>query len=127
MRMLAMVVLLAACNSKENGIDKPSGDDRAKLNEANRRVRDYAFEAFATWASTHVTKECPDKLEELAEYLDRVTGDRLTDPWGNRYNLFCGSTKPPGINAGAGITSNGPDGKPNTADDVRSWDPSPNP
>ena len=115
---MAMVLVLAACTGNKGA--EPSRDDNAaKLQLVNRLVRDYAFEAYPMWSAAHIEKACPDKLEELVTYLDRHK--ELDDPWGHRYNMFCGQNLPAGAR-GLAVTSNGPDGQPNTADDIRSWD-----
>lgn len=111
-----MVMVLAACN----GDKAPArADDAERLKLVNRIVRDYAFEGYPMWSAAHAEKACPDKLEEIVAFVDRHK--ELDDPWGHRYNMFCGKNLPAGAK-GLAVTSNGPDGQPNTADDIRSWD-----
>lgn len=118
MRTVALVVLLAACSGDKR--EQPKADlDADRLKLANLSVRAFAFEAYPMWSAAHADKSCPDKLEELVTYLDKRK--ELEDPWGHRYNMFCGKNLPTGAR-GLAVTSNGPDGQPNTADDVRSWD-----
>jgi Type II secretion system (T2SS), protein G len=89
-----------------------SKEDRAALT-----VRKYTSEAFPLWSQAHPDKDCPASLVELQEYMNTNDGK---DPWGNPYGMVCGPTLPPGAQ-GIAITSNGPDGKENTSDDIKSW------
>ena len=70
------------------------------------------------YMSDHRMREPPKDLRVLLE-IDRnnsepylVGGERsLDDPWGNRYRLVCEGKR-------WRVVSNGPDGVPNTADDI---------
>jgi prepilin-type N-terminal cleavage/methylation domain-containing protein len=90
-----------------------SKDDIAALT-----VKKYAYEAFGEWAQAHPDKQCPDKLEDLSQYMDSKD---TKDPWGNPYKMFCGQNLPAGAKAGLAVMSSGPDGKDGTEDDVKSW------
>jgi hypothetical protein len=81
------------------------------------KVKKYAFECYPLWASAHPDKACPSKIAELDEFAEKDAGP---DPWGNVLVMKCGSDLPAGAK-GIGISSNGPDGKPDTADDIQSW------
>jgi hypothetical protein len=109
-------VVLAGCGSKE-ATDKlqDSKRDIAKI-----MTRKLVVEAYPSWAIAHLDKACPDKIDELAEYL----GDKslLADPWGHPYRFYCGASAPPDAR-GAGAMSLGPDGQEGTADDIKSWAP----
>jgi len=109
------LVAFAGCGSKE-ATDKleASKRDIAKIT-ANK----LAVEAYPTWAMSHPDKACPDKIDDLAEYLSDKSA--LVDPWGHPYRFYCGPSAPP--NKGAGAMSLGPDGQEGTADDIKSWDP----
>lgn len=85
---------------------------------ASLTVKSYAFEAYPSWAQANPSKACPDKLEELNEFMNRKD---VNDPWGTPYRMACGSSLPPGAR-GLAVTSAGPDGKDGTDDDVRSWE-----
>src|SRR5262245_25252710 len=90
----------------------------SKVDIAKLTVRKFADEAFPQWSRSHPDKGCPDKLEDLSEYMDKKD---TKDPWGNQYKLFC----PPNLPAGAkgiAISSPGEDGKEGTGDDIKSWD-----
>ena len=68
------------------------------------------------WAARNPTLTCPASLAELALFID---GD-LADPWGRPMLLLCGPTLPADAR-GLGVVSAGPDGQPETADDITSW------
>ena len=85
--------------------------------EAEIGVKKLAYEGYPMWAAAHPDKQCPDKIEDLDEYVD---GGHV-DPWGNPYVMMCGANLPPGAK-GLAIQSAGPDGKLGTDDDVKSWD-----
>jgi prepilin-type N-terminal cleavage/methylation domain-containing protein len=81
-------------------------------------VKKYVDEAYPAWAAAHPGKGCPDTLEELNEFMnDKAT----TDPWGNHYKMYCGSTLPPHAKRLA-VSSPGEDGKDGTPDDIKSWE-----
>lgn len=90
-----------------------SKDDIAQLT-----VKKYAYEAFGEWSQAHPDKACPDKLEDLSQYMDSKDSK---DPWGNQYKMFCGQNLPAGAKSGLAVMSSGPDGKDGTEDDVKSW------
>lgn len=90
-----------------------SKDDIAALT-----VKKYAYEAFGEWSQAHPDKACPDKLEDLSQYMDSKD---IKDPWGNPYKMFCGQSLPAGAKGGLAVMSSGPDGKDGTEDDVKSW------
>lgn len=85
--------------------------------QVKARVSQIAFEAFTHWALKNVDKECPASLQELTPYLANPT---LQDPWGNELVMACGDSSPAA--APFGVLSVGPDGKPGSADDIRSWE-----
>jgi prepilin-type N-terminal cleavage/methylation domain-containing protein len=90
-----------------------SKDDIAALT-----VKKFAYEAFGEWSQAHPDKACPDKLEDLSQYMDSKD---TKDPWGNPYKLFCGQNLPAGAKGGLAVMSSGPDGKDGTEDDIKSW------
>ncbi|HEX7702161.1 MAG TPA: hypothetical protein VF403_15595, partial [Kofleriaceae bacterium] len=67
-----------------------------------------ALERFSTWSKTHVGSPCP-----TAAILDDAR-----DPWGRAFRFSCSDQ--PGDQI-VGLISDGPDGIPNTGDDVASW------
>ncbi|HUJ59104.1 MAG TPA: type II secretion system protein GspG [Kofleriaceae bacterium] len=81
-----------------------------KMEQARMTVSKYAFEAYPEWATQHPDKKCPDRLDELDEYLD---GKGKLDPWGHPYEMKC-------IDKGIEVISRGPDGEIDTPDDIRS-------
>ena len=81
-------------------------------------VKKYAYEAFPSWSAANPTKGCPDKLEDLNEYMNNKD---TKDPWGGTYKMMCGQNLPAGAK-GIAVMSPGEDGKEGTADDVKSWE-----
>ena len=91
---------------------------KSKVDIAQLTVKKYAFEAFGEWSQAHPDKACPDKLEDLSQYMDSKD---VKDPWGNPYKMFCGQNLPAGAKGGLAVMSAGEDGKEGTEDDVKSW------
>jgi hypothetical protein len=87
------------------------------VDEAKIIVQKFAFEAFPSWSMQHPAKSCPAKLADLLEFTDRKD---IKDPWKHDLKMFCGASLPQGAK-GIAIQSAGPDGKLDTADDVKSW------
>jgi general secretion pathway protein G len=84
---------------------------------ATATVKKYAYEAYPSWSASHPDKGCPEKLEDLNEYMNNKD---IKDPWGGTYKMFCGSNLPAGAK-GIAVMSAGEDGKEGTADDIKSW------
>ena len=91
---------------------------KSKVDIAQLTVKKYAFEAFGEWSQAHPDKQCPDKLEDLSQYMDSKD---VKDPWGNPYKMFCGQNLLAGAKGGLAVMSAGEDGKEGTEDDVKSW------
>ena len=89
----------------------------SKVDIAKATVQKYAFEAYPSWSAAHPDKSCPDKLEDLNEYMNNKD---IKDPWGNNYIMYCGQNLPAGAK-GLAVKSLGEDGKDGTSDDVFSW------
>ena len=89
----------------------------SKVDIAKATVKKYAFEAYPSWSQSHPDKACPEKLEELNEYMNNKD---IKDPWGGTYKMLCGQNLPAGAK-GIAISSPGEDGKEGTADDIKSW------
>jgi hypothetical protein len=94
------------------------GGELSKLDVAYETVRTYALEAYPSWLMAHSDKFCPDKLEELNEYL---TAKSINDPWGGTYKMRCRDNLLPPEARGFGVMSLGVDQKEGTEDDVVSW------
>lgn len=90
----------------------PTQNQLAKL-----ELTKLAMEAFPQWAMAHPDRACPGGIEELREYALV----KATDPWGHPYRLSCGAKLPPGAK-GIAVSSDGPDGQPDTEDDLKSWE-----
>jgi hypothetical protein len=99
-----------------NPVAAPRPDPLTTL--AQMTVKKYAYEAFGGWSQAHPDKACPDKLEDLGQYMS--THD-THDPWGHPYRMFCGQNLPAGAKGGLAVASDGPDGRDGTADDIKSW------
>lgn len=85
---------------------------------AKATVNKFAHEAYVQWAQANPSKQCPEKLEDLSEFMNSKD---VKDPWGNPYKMMCGPNAPAGVK-GLAVMSAGEDGKEGTADDVKSWD-----
>jgi hypothetical protein len=89
---------------------------RADSDQANVRV----VMQNVTLAIDHYRRDngqaCPPDLQTLVSrnYMIKVP----VDPWGNPFSLICPADHYPFI---ADLISAGPDGKRDTADDIRSW------
>ncbi len=104
--LVGLVVLVGACH---NPMFDPAKEDTAVTT-----IKKLAGSAFSEWSRAHPDKPCPDGIDELA-------GGKSKDPWGRPYRIYCGATLPSGVDAKLAVASDGPDGKPGTDDDVRSW------
>ena len=89
----------------------------SKGDVAAATVKKYAYEAYPSWSAAHPDKGCPDKLEDLNEYMNNKD---IKDPWGGTYKMMCGQNLPAGAK-GLAVSSPGEDGKEGTADDVKFW------
>ena len=91
---------------------------KSKVDIAQLTVKKYAYEAFGEWSQAHPDKACPDKLEDLSQYMDSKD---VKDPWGTPYKMYCGQNLPAGAKGGLAVTSAGEDAKEGTDDDIKSW------
>ena len=91
----------------------------SKVDIAKLTVQKFANEAFPQWSRAHPDKGCPEKIEDLSEYMDKKD---TKDPWGSQYKMMCPPNLPPGVRTGIAIQSSGEDGKEGTSDDIKSWD-----
>jgi hypothetical protein len=91
---------------------------KSKGDIAALTVKKFAFEAYGEWSQAHPDKACPDKLEDLSQYMDSKD---TKDPWGQPYKMFCGQNLPAGAKNGIAVMSSGPDAKDGTEDDIKSW------
>ena len=90
----------------------------SKVDIARATVKKYAFEAYPSWAAAHPDKSCPDRLEDLNEYMNNKDAK---DPWNGQYKMLCGQQLPAGAK-GLAVMSPGEDGKDGTTDDIKSWE-----
>ena len=113
--MLTIVVLASACGTGDT-LDKL---DESKVKLAKLQASKLAAEHFPRWAMAHAGKACPDSLDELTTFIGAPA---MKDPWEHPFVMVCGPTAPPAAK-GFGVVSLGGDGKQDTPDDIRSWDP----
>jgi hypothetical protein len=109
--LVGLVLLLAACR-------KEPMFNAAKEDTAVLAVKAFVSEGFPAWRRTHPETACPDGIEDLVPY---TRGKGVKDPWGHGYRMYCGAGLPGGLDGKLAVVSDGPDGKPGTDDDVRSW------
>ena len=77
-------------------------------------TRAYVQEAYPQWKKDHNDRICPDKIEDIAKYFGDNPGvPVLDDGWGHKLVMTCDPKT-----GALTVTSNGPDGQPNTADDI---------
>lgn len=114
MKRLLICLAVVGCN------EKPAVDPHA-LDQAWLKIGKMAFEGFPMWAAKHPAKSCPDTIADLVAESE-VPDSK--DPWGHEMKMFCGSNLPAGAK-GLAVVSAGPDGKFDTADDIKSWGPRP--
>ena len=114
MRKAALSLLIALSLGRAEATPAKHGPE---IETAKIVASKFVYEAFPSWAAAHPDKACPAKIDELYEYLAEPT----KDPWGHPYRLFCGATLPKSVKI-IGISSDGPDGKPSTVDDIKSWE-----
>jgi prepilin-type N-terminal cleavage/methylation domain-containing protein len=91
-----------------------SKEDIAKI-----AAHKFADEAFPQWSRSHPDKGCPDKIDDLTEYMN---SNNKNDPWGTEWKLLCPPNLPAGVRTGIAIISAGPDKKEGTSDDIKSWE-----
>jgi hypothetical protein len=82
---------------------------------SRKTVNQIAYEAYPQWSVAHPGEKCPASVDDLREYASSFD---MTDSWGKRFKMLCGADAPSG--KGVVIISAGPDGKFDTADDIRS-------
>jgi hypothetical protein len=121
--VLLLALSVAACGkggdkTSDKATDKADpAADKANADIAGLAIQKLAYEAFPVWAASHPDKDCPGSLADLQA---STSGVDANDPWGHPYELFCGDKLPKGAH-GVGVRSLGRDGKPDTADDIKSW------
>jgi hypothetical protein len=89
----------------------------SKAQIAEHTMRRYTTEAYPLWLAANPGLRCPPDLAALASYLSQ---DDAVDPWQQPYRVLCGADLPAGAKPLA-LVSSGPDQRPDTEDDLRSW------
>jgi len=87
----------------------------AKIRTTKIMMAEYVA-AYEQWSSDN-TEGCPQAVEELAKYRKKK---ETRDGFGSAFIIKCGDAAPEGVEFG--LVSMGPDKKPDTSDDIRSWD-----
>lgn len=98
------------------------GESKSDLTKL--QVKEYADSAYLMWQKNNPGKACPASLADLNQYTNRKSKDGkpdIADSWGNDMIMMCGQNLPPGA-MGIAVMSVGEDGKPNTGDDIKSWE-----
>ena len=118
----AVIALAAACGKDDGPEARPaepvaSAFAEARVETARLQLLQVSQEAYPLWALGQPEKECPASLDDLVAY---VAQRKLQDPWGHPLVMHC-QDRPPGEDR-FGVSSRGPDGQPDTADDLHSWD-----
>jgi general secretion pathway protein G len=92
---------------------------KSKIDLAKTEMKQLVYEAYTRWEVDNVSRSgsCPQAISELTAYANKKDGK---DPWGNEYVMHCGDSAAAG--ARFGLSSNGPDGKQGTDDDLRTWE-----
>ena len=95
-------------------------DSKEKI--AKLAVNKFAFEAAPQWQASNPSKQCPENLMTIAQFVGKGQAD-IEDPWGSPYELYCKGkdTMPPDANSSFAVMSFGPDKKKGTEDDIMSW------
>lgn len=91
----------------------------AKDDTAKTEAKDFAYQAYTQWTRDNPGKGCPASMDELLKYSNKKEAN---DPWGKPYQMHCGESLPSNVRGGFGVSSYGPDQKPNTDDDIKSWE-----
>lgn len=92
-------------------------DPPDKLEVAREAVAGIAKQTYSFWRSNNPKRVCPKSYAELAPYM---RAEDVKDPWGQPYRVMCNSSAAAGKRLR--VSSNGPDQKPDTADDIKSWE-----
>lgn len=87
----------------------------SKVDVARLKLKQYAFEAYPSWAAEHPDRVCPRSFHELVPYMN---DDDNRDPWGTPIELRCD----PAGTEGVWLRSAGEDRRFDTSDDVVSSD-----
>jgi general secretion pathway protein G len=90
----------------------------SKVKTTRIKLKMIAYQAHTAWSASHPGKECPDRLAELAPYMN---SEDLTDSWGTPIKMVCGASAP-ADSRGFAVLSAGEDHQVGTPDDLRSWD-----
>jgi prepilin-type N-terminal cleavage/methylation domain-containing protein len=85
-------------------------------------VMELAQKGYTQW-TLKTNEVCPESLAPLAKYTNAFENEtKIQDAWNHDLIMICGDSSgelPEGVQFG--VLSLGPDGKRDTADDIRSW------
>jgi hypothetical protein len=111
--LASAVVVPAISRMLGGGGDEPETPQMNDADLVSLLLRAYVDEAYPKWKAEHPKEKCPSKIEDVAFYFGDNPGLPLkTDPWGHDLVMSCADGK-------FVVYSTGPDGKPDTADDIR--------
>ena len=88
----------------------------SKVETAGIRAKQF-YQACVRW-QLNADEQCPASLQDISKYMNNKD---LNDPWGQEYVMLCGEQAPE-ESGGFGVVSKGPDEKPDTQDDIKSWE-----
>jgi hypothetical protein len=112
----ALIVAVACGKSdkdaKPSAKEHPSDYELAKRKQTLLMTKQYV-EAYAHWSVENPSAACPQTIAELEKYSYHPSDGK--DPWGTPFVLSCSDKD-------FVVSSNGPDGKPGTDDDIKSTD-----
>ena len=86
--ILALVMGLRRRPARHEDVRRVEGRDREDDGPRSTRSR-----RTRQWSRSTPTRRCPDKLEDLNEYMNNKD---IKDPWGDPYKMMCGQNLPPG-------------------------------
>jgi general secretion pathway protein G len=95
--------------------------EKAKIRAAKTQVSQFMLN-YEVWSADNPGESCPGSVDDLVQAKGTGKNARLqkSDPWGTEFRIVCGDSAPDGV--GFGVISSGPDKKPDTSDDIKSWD-----
>lgn len=110
--LASAIAIPAVMQMLGGGGEEPPGAPMDEADLVSLLLGAYVNEAYPKWQADHPGTTCPASLAEVATYFGADPGVPVTtDPWGHELVMKCDEK-------GFTVMSVGPDGKPDTADDV---------
>jgi hypothetical protein len=111
--LASAVVVPAIARMLGDGDEEPRPPAMNEADMVSLLIRAYVEEGYPKWKADHPKQQCPASIKEITKYFGENPGLPLeTDPWGHDLVMKCDDK-------GFVVYSLGPDGKPDTDDDVR--------